>query len=676
MDLNNPCGWSGTIQNFLRITKQDWLTSLQNHHLRCMNCPADQSQILAWDHSFDILQSELNLIVQQKPTIENFSIIFEYELPRERGRRPDVIILGPSIFVLEFKDYATLLAAHSDQVAAYARDLKHYHAASQHYPVHPILVLARAKDLLRQDEEVLVISPDHIADIFKNEEIGVNSSLIDPLTWIHSEYAPLPSLIQAARTIWEKQPLPQIKRAQSAGIPQTIAELISIAKQAQENNELHLALVTGVPGAGKTLVGIQLVYENHIDSSPSSSATTSVDSSYLTPSQNGPAPAVADSGSLEYSAQKRKQSNNLRNTAVFLSGNGPLVKVLQHALKYKIFVQDVHGFLKEYGGSTAKIPHEHIWVYDEAQRAWDADRVAEKRGHATSEPEDFLRLAERMNSWALMVALIGEGQEIHLGEESGLPQWNDALARMQKSCIVHCPKKIADKFPATKKLVTNDVLDLTITLRSHIAEDVATWVSAILEGDLVTAKGLAERVIKQGFDVYITQDINVATNYVKERYHGQEDKRFGLLASSKAKNLPRWGIHNEYNYTKNMREGPWYNDPPTSFSSCCALRDVATEFSCQGLELDFPIICWGDDFTWAGEWKSPPAKRSKARDPHRLRVNSYRVLLTRGRDGFFIYVPKEMEMQMTYDALVGAGVREIFNEKHNWFISQESSTEV
>jgi DUF2075 family protein len=132
--------------------------------------------------------------------------------------------------------------------------------------------------------------------------------------------------------------------------------------------------------------------------------------------------------------------------------------------------------------------------------------------------------------------------------------------------------------------------------------------------------------------------------------------------------LPRWGIRNEFNYTKNMREGPWYNDPPTSFNSCCALRDVATEFSCKGLELDFPIVCWGDDFVWSGEWKSPAAKRSKANDPHRLRVNSYRVLLTRGRDGFFIFVPKEVGMETTYAALVGAGVREISQKNDNQVI--------
>jgi hypothetical protein len=659
--IPNPCGWSGSIKDFLSLPKSDWLSALKEHHQRCMNSPADESQILAWNHEFDLLTKELKQLLQVKPAVGAYTIIFEYELPRERGRRPDVIILGPSIFILEFKDYAKILQAHVDQVAAYARDLKHYHAGSQQYQVIPILVLARTKDLITRRDDVIILSPNRIADVFTVQSEIETGTLIDPTQWITSDYSPLPSLIQAARTIWEKQPLPQIKRAQSAGIPQTIAELIRIADIAQAKNELHLALVTGVPGAGKTLVGIQLVYENRLDAIAQRPLSHLSEHSPFPLTKDIPQPAVADSGESQYELP-REQGTNGRNIAVFLSGNGPLVKVLQHALKNSIFVQDVHGFLKDYGGSTSKIPHEHIWVYDEAQRAWDAERVSTKRGHATSEPEDFLRLAERMNSWALMVALIGEGQEIHLGEEAGLTQWNDAIKVMKKFWTIHCSEKIAPYFTAAKTLEENNVLDLSITLRSHLAEDVAQWIKALLDGNLMEARTLAERVTSQGFDVYITQDINVATNYVKERYKGQEDKRYGLLASSKAKNLPAWGIHNEYNYTKNMREGPWYNDPPSTFNSCCALRDVATEFSCQGLELDFPIICWGNDFTWDGKWKSHSAKRSKAKDPHQLRVNSYRVLLTRGRDGFIVFVPNEVGMRSTYEALIVAGIQEIKSE--------------
>ena len=618
---NNPCGWFGSIHCFLSTSKQDWLAALNEHHTRCMNCPSDESQNLAWAHSFEILQQELNKFVQGKPDAGNFSIIFEYELPRERGRRPDVIILGSSkIFVLEFKDHIKIIPAHVDQVDAYARDLRNYHTGSQPFEVIPILVLARAKDQIQPYDNITIASANTIGNFLEMQTNSETQPYIDPRQWINADYAPLPSLIKAARMLWDdKQQLPQIRRALSAGIPKTIAELIRIARSAKQNNELHLAFVTGVPGSGKTLVGIQLVYENQLDAS------------------------------------------DLKNNAVFLSGNGPLVKVLQHALKNKSFVQDVHGFLKEYGGSKTKMPHEHIWIYDEAQRAWDAERVKEKRGHPTSEPEDFLQLAERKNTWALMVALIGEGQEIHLGEESGLPQWNAALSAMQKKWIVHCPEKIAYHFTALPTIEKNNVLDLTVTLRSHVAEEVTQWIKALLDGDLITARTLAERLYCNGFDVYITQDINAATMYVKERYKGDEEARFGLMASSKAKNLAKYGINTDWNCTRNIRVGQWYNDPPNSFTSCCSLREVVTEFGCQGLELDFPIVCWGNDFTWDGVWKSPSAKRSKAKDPHQLRVNSYRVLLTRGRDGFIVFVPNEIGMRSTYEALKGSGVRELTN---------------
>jgi DUF2075 family protein len=437
---------------------------------------------------------------------------------------------------------------------------------------------------------------------------------LDPDSWIQADYAPLPTLVAAARRLFEHEPLPQIKRAQSAGINRTISSLVEISESAEANNELHLALVTGVPGAGKTLVGLQFVYAHHASNSE----------------HNRP--------------------------AVFLSGNGPLVRVLQHALKSGIFVQDVHGFLKQYGGDQGRLPEEHIWVYDEAQRAWDADRVQEKRGHRASEPEDFLRLGERMSSWAVVVGLIGEGQEIHLGEEAGLVQWNDAIASLPGDWIVHCPERVASIFTASE-VRTDETLDLTVSLRSHLAEHVQTWIREVLSDDLVSAKATAASVREQGFDAYITRDLSLASGYVRARYEGQEDKRYGLLASSKAKNVSNWGVNNSWNYTKNIREGRWYNDPPESRFSSCQLHDVVTEFSCQGLELDFPIIAWGDDLRWNGiRWESLPQLRSKARDPHQLRINSYRVLLSRGRDGFVVFVPPDPLEDTTAAALVEAGL--------------------
>jgi len=181
----NPCGWSGSIHAFLLLSKQDWLTALQEHHQRCMNCPADESQQAAWNHSFDLLQMELKKLVQSTPAAGNFTIIFEYELPRERGRRPDVIILGSStIFVLEFKDYGKIIQAHVDQVAAYARDLKHYHAGSRPYTVVPILVLARAKDLIQTYDAITVVSANTIGAFLETRMASESVPLIDPIPWI------------------------------------------------------------------------------------------------------------------------------------------------------------------------------------------------------------------------------------------------------------------------------------------------------------------------------------------------------------------------------------------------------------------------------------------------------------------------------------------------------------
>jgi hypothetical protein len=615
----STCGWHGTLEQFLTIDKDIWLTGLSNHHFLCMNMPPDKSQAKAWENCFEVLQLQLTKLISQRQDASQWSIIFEYELPRERGRRPDVIVLGnETILVLEFKDFSEALQAHIDQVAAYTRDLQNYHACSHESKLYSLLVLTRSTSLTTQREGVFIVSPTHISIICSSLVQASGEAPINAEAWLAADYSPLPSLVSAARLIFQHEPLPSIRRALSAGVTETIAELVAIGKQAQKNGEMHLALVTGVPGAGKTLVGLQFVYENHFDDTEN------------------------------------------KRTAVFLSGNGPLVKVLQHALKSSIFVQDVHGFLKQYGGQQTRLPEEHIWVYDEAQRAWDAARVKEKRGQGVSEPEDFLKLGGRMDSWALMVGLIGEGQEIHIGEEAGLEQWNAAIEASHQPWIVHCPQKIAHVFTSAEQICTGDRLDLTTSLRSHLAEDVQQWVAQLLNGQLAPAAKTAKRVHAQGFDMYITQDIESAKQYVRERYRGQKEKRYGLLASSKAKNLSPYGILNDFNYTKNLREGPWYNDSPQSPLSCCQLKDVATEFACQGLELDFPIIGWGNDLTWNNTtWKSPAPLRSQARNPHQLRINSYRVLLSRGRDGFIVFVPQETSMETTYRALAEAGLRKL-----------------
>jgi hypothetical protein len=629
--------WYGSVDQFLVENDVSLLEKFQIHHKQCNQSNASESQIRAWRDSWQVMKSTFQMLINLHIQVRNWMVVFEYELPRERGRRPDVVVLTDRMMsVIEFKGYQYVDKAHVDQVQAYARDFVAYHSTTRMYgyAIAPFLVLTRTESMRTTYSTVQVVSSNFLADaLWSFHERGLRE-MINPQNWIAGEYEPLPSLVSAARMIFRHEPFPQIRRAMSSGIENALQYALDCAKQAEERNEHHLVFITGVPGAGKTLVGIRFVYEY----------------------------AEHDAKSI--------------SKAIMLSGNGPLVSVLQHALKSRVFVQDVHGFLKEYTKPNAKIPNEHIVIYDEAQRAWDAERSSEKRGTELSEPDDFLLIGSRHKKWSMMIALIGQGQEIHLGEEAGMPQWNDAIsnARQQTGTewIVHTPPRLASVFHNARRIHEAPYLDLNASLRSHVAEDVQEWVALLLNN--VSARdvagqqdnlaqshnrvqSLAKSIKEQGFVLYITRDLELAKRYVWTRYADDIDKRYGLIASSKAKCLPQFGIPNDYfSTTRGFREGPWFNDEPTSMRSCCQLTAVATEFACQGLELDMPIVCWGEDVRFdGGHWRTPAQKRSKAKNPHQLRINAYRVLLSRGRDGMIIYMPPLAELDATYAVLIGAG---------------------
>ncbi len=606
-------GWSGDLSELAGAGVAEIADALAGHHRTLTAEEPASSHFQAWRASLKSATAGAVWLAENRPESARWHVVFEYELPRERGRRPDMVLLaGDTIVVVEFKGYAETMPAHIDQVEAYVRDLGDYHAGSHGRRIVPVLCLTASHRPLAQDGETILTSAGYLGEalmLATSEAAGENA--IDPESWLNADYQPLPSLVNAARIIFEHEDLPHIRRAESAGIPDTIAVLDRVADKARSEGESHLVLVTGVPGAGKTLVGLQFVYESHFG---------------------------------ETDGQQ----------AVFLSGNGPLVKVLQYTLSSRVFVQDVLGFLRSYGGNRAALPAEHIWVFDEAQRAFDAEMAQEKRGEPISEPEDFLRLGERLDSWALMVGLIGEGQEINRGEEAGITQWNDALGVMEKPWAVHCPPSLADVFSNASSVSIEPSLSLDTTLRSHRAEQIHEWVALLLDGRLGECKKLSHILINQGFEMYVTRDIEAARLYVRERYAGMQDARYGLLASSKARNLVEHGFMNEYQFTKNMRVGPWFADDPTSSYSCCALRDTATEFQCQGLELDMPIIGWGHDLWWTGAmWDC--STKYKVKNPRQIRLNAYRVLLTRGRDGFIVFVPPEPKYTPVFDALVEAG---------------------
>lgn len=372
-----------------------------------------------------------------------------------------------------------------------------------------------------------------------------------------------------------------------------------------------LVLVTGVPGSGKTLVGLRLVYER----------------------------------------------SETRGRGLFLSGNGPLVQVLQTALQSRVFVRDLHAFIRTYGIED-RVPVERVLVFDEAQRAWDHQYMKLKRGIDASEPELLIRAGERIPDWSALVGLVGEGQEIHSGEEGGIRQWRDAIAASPNAWALHCPPRLAEAFEGLL-VTTHQELDLTHSLRSRRAEDLHEWVALLLQGSLTMADRIGTRIRNEAFPLYLTRDLDLAEAYLRTRYANEPDKRFGRIVSSHAKVPRRYGFQNHFMSIQRLKVGQWFNANRDDPLSCCALTDAVTEFQCQGLELDLPLVCWGEDFLWEdSNWFLKPIRRRYPQeDPRQLLTNAYRVLLTRGRDGLLVFIPPEPAFDTTERALLEAGFK-------------------
>ncbi len=611
--IGSPWGWAGTVHEFLQTPDTTFLAALSNHHRRLLRAPPASTQTDAWREEHRVLTATLRLVFTAKQEALGWGIAFEYELPLEGGRRPDIVLLaGGSLVVLEFKSTGRVDRAAVDQTAAYARDLAEYHASSQERPIYPVLVLTKAKVPKGREQGVEILDVSLLAATI---ERLATPGTIDLSTWLNSDYRPLPFLVEAARRIFANEPLPHIKRALSAGIPEAVELLGQIAEDASRKGQRALVMLTGVPGSGKTLAGLRLVYER----------------------------VSRESG------------------ATFLSGNGPLVEVLQDALRSRTFVRDLHAFVRTYGlGSRA--PREHVIVFDEAQRAWDRAYMNAKRRVPKGEPEILIEVGEKVAGWATLVGLVGEGQEIYSGEEGGLHQWAEAVRppTARQSWRVHCAPRLAVDFQESSP-TTHKALDLTLSLRSRRAEQLHAWVSNLLEGGLPFSARLATRMHEEAYPLYVTRDLQEAKSYVRLRYEGDNGKKYGLLSSSHARILPKYGVDNGWLPTSRLNIAKWYNAPATEPESCCSLTATVTEFACQGLELDLPIICWGEDYAWTGTgWRLTPIRRRYAQqNPEQLLKNTYRVLLTRGRDGLVVFLPSATTLDLTEHALLAAGVRPI-----------------
>ena len=452
-------------------------------------------------------------------------------------------------------------------------------------------------------------------------------------------YRPLPSLVEAARELLEHGDIRRIKRANSATAP-TVDALADIAKEAARTGSRHLVLLTGLPGSGKTLVGLQLAHARFLDD--------------LALPRAGIKPTAP---------------------AVFLSGNGPLVEVLQYELRGaggsgKAFVRDFKAYVERYSRRPESFPQntssyltkrsEHLTPTRSRRPTMGAVTASRSRQH-------FVEFAERVPEWCVVVGLIGTGQEIHVGEEGGIGQWFTAVEGASRGWTIHVPPKLSTVFESYARTTLDPRLELTTELRFHLTTNIHRYVSGLLgEEPASDLSSLAADLERSGYHLRITRDLDQAKGYLRSRYAEDPTARFGMIASARDSLLGRYSVPNDFNSTKRVTFGPWFaegEDDPRG-RSCRQLRECVTEFGCQGLELDATLLCWGNDLvrkvgSWSNEYARRYQRPAVIKDAMRLRRNAYRVLLTRGRDATVVYVPDAKVMDETYGHLTHAGFLEL-----------------
>ena len=627
-------GWESDFPGFAEAPSLDVRRKLKE-----FVSDASPEQERAWSDSIPRLQDEVEEVLLKNQLAKDYSAILEYELPLE-SRRPDAILLvGGGLLVIELKGKLEPSQADIDQASAYARDLQCYHRDCDDRPVMPVLVATRAASYIRQEGRVHIAGPDAL-DGLVQQITDLDLPPIDRSDFLDERaYRPMPTLVKAARELMQSGSLRRINRAHAATEP-TVSAIRDIVHEAARTKTRHLILVTGVPGAGKTLVGLQTVHAHYLDD-------LSVDRGDGKPT----APAV------------------------FLSGNGPLVQVLQYELREaggggRAFVRDVKNYVKTYSRNPTRVPPEHVLVYDEAQRAFDAAMVAvthqgdSAAEHDKSEPELFVEFANRVPEWCVVIGLVGTGQEIHVGEEAGIQQWRRAVENNTKwrEWRIHTPTGVAADFAgASVPVQPRPELSLDVELRQHTVKELHRFVAGILSVESPESlKALAEQIERDGFHLRLTRDLEVAKAYLRDRYADNPDARFGMVASARDKSLVHFGVENDFQATKRVKMGPWYGDGDESALSCRRLTSCVTEFGAQGLELDAALVAWGTDLRLhEGRWSNALASRYQRqrliRDAFQLRINAYRVLLTRARDAVVLFVPALPEMAETADYLQRCG---------------------
>ncbi len=625
--------YKGSIRSFLKKSTEEIIgeITLANQF------DSTLTQNKSWEVQIPLLKNAF--------AIYDGTIFFEFSIPR-MGKRVDVLaIVEGIVFVIEFKvGEHKYYRSNLEQVWDYALDLKNFHEPSHKALLVPILIATEAKQSFLE-----IVTTSHndnlMLPIKANKEdlkYAIGSTLeffkdnykVDSEYYSKGSYTPTPTIVEAALSLYQHHTVDEITRsdAEAKNLTKITSIISRIVSKAKSEKRKIICFVTGVPGAGKTLVGLK-VATSHLDET------------------NGTA-------------------------SVYLSGNGPLVSILQEALardkienekakgvkltkgnakaSVKTFIQNVHHYRDAYL-TDPNPPYDHVAIFDEAQRAWNKEQTVkfmkQKKGQHNfdySEPEFLMSCMDRHQDWAVIVCLVGGGQEINTGE-AGISEWLNAIKdRFSHWDVFISPNLTDSEYSASTviaelqnvtKVNLNSDLHLGVSMRSFRAENLSFFVKSMLDLDRDTAKDTYFK-IKDKYPIVLTRDLQKAKVWLKQKARGSE--RYGLVVSSQAQRLKPFAI----DVKSPMNPVHWFLNDKEDVRSSFYLEDVATEFHVQGLELDWTCVTWDGDLRYSDEgWKTFSFVGSKWQHIHKIErkrylINAYRVLLTRARQGMVIVVPE------------------------------------
>lgn len=598
-----------TVKELRELSNSDIINNIKFYLQVKLNQKSfSESQLVVWNKSIDLIKS-----IFEKDN-KNWNILFEFLIPLSSGKRPDILLTnGVTIFLIEVKNKSNYTIADLDQIEGYKLDLMFYHSIANKFEVRPILLLLEAKSLTMNDGDITILSPDNLKSVLL--ENYQEYLMVHPVSLNEGNFKPVPSIIEYAKLVFENKEIPQIEKSCFLDSSEISLDLNAIYAETKSKKEHSIVFLTGTPGSGKSALGLKCAFNN---------------------------------GGL-YVTKNRQFAENL-NDEIGVNSN----------------VKTNHNLITEYCNNQNN-PFWNLVVFDEAQRFWNKDKMSKYFDVNDTESQFIIDLFEGKD-WAVLVVLVGYGQELGWGENCKFSHWKDAIFNSIKKWNVYGTNEVIQQIGSKKNKVNcieKQQFDLSHSFRNFKAPFVPVFVNKLLDfrndldsSSFIKLKNEYLDITNNGFKIIITRTLDSAIKYCESRYQNRPNS-YCILTSSES-NIneivePDFKNTLVYDYQESSRLSinNYLNNNGVYSESSVDIMPLS-EYSAIGFEMQMPILAWGLDYTWyKNRWNYDMVKYITGNKIGRQ--NTYRILLTRGRDGVILYFPPIWELDKTFQFFKALG---------------------